>query len=803
MRSHDVPSREEVALFVRSSLSALALLCALISPTSVLAQSRGDAAASAVVPPKLLHQPELRLAAGDVEPRFVELELTIEPSGRATDAVVVEPRGDALEPRALEAVEGLRFAPARRDDEPIAVRIRYRMVFRPEEVVEESPRPVLPPSAPEPEEPPLPPVGSELDELLEDESYTATAEVERPAREVTRHSLEAEELARVPGTRGDPVRAIEVLPGVGRTGLGDGAPRLRGSAPFDSMVLIDDDPVPSLYHFGGLTSVVQPGLLQRVDLYPGNFSARYGRRGGGVVSATLRDPKTDGFHGMVDLNAIDASVRAEGPLAEGVAVVVGARRSLLDLYFGAFVPEDSFTLITAPVYYDYQALLRADLGDDHVLRVSAIGSHDSLELFFDEPPDDAPSISGGTSARQAFYRGRVSLDSQLSPDWKQHFSVSYGVVDQAIAIGGTESDALDHRINGRLEWMGPLASNLRVSFGGDFLGQVVHGTYNGDRPPQTEGDPSLENPDNGKIEVDDLYALMQPAAFVELRYRPVPSLLLQPGLRLDYYSQLERVSIDPRLVARWTVVDGTVLKGGLGLYSQPPVYWESAPGLGNEELDVSRALHSSLGIEQTLPGRTSVHIEGFYKHIFDRVVATEGGVAPFFINDGTGRIFGTELGVRAQPLDGMSVYLAYTMSRSERSDRGAPFRLFDEDQTHNLSTAFGYHWDNGWGVGTRFRLVSGNPQTPIVGSVFNANVAGYTPVFGGINSERASLFHQLDVNAEKKWSFESWSLTAYLSVLNVYNHQAEEGRQYSYDYRESQAVTGLPLFPSLGVRGEL
>lgn len=788
-------------MFVRSSLSALALLCASLSPITALAQSSAGAdVPSAVVPPRLLHQPDLRLEEDGTASRYVELEITVWPSGRATDASLVDPSGDALESRALEAVDELRFAPARRDGEPIAVRIRYRVVFRPMKVV--APEPAPPPPAVEPEEV-LPPVASELDALLEDESYTATAEVERPAREVTRHSLDAEELQRVPGTRGDPVRAIEVLPGVGRTGFGDGAPRLRGSAPFDSMVLIDDDPVPSLYHFGGLTSVVQPGLLQRVDLYPGNFSARYGRRGGGVVSATLRDPKNDGFHGMVDLNAIDASVRAEGPLAEGVAVVVGARRSLLDLYFGAFVPEDTYALIAAPVYYDYQALLRADLGDDHVLRVSAIGSHDSLELFFDEPPDDAPSISGGTSARQAFYRGRVSLDSQLSPAWKQHFSVSYGVIDQLFNIGGTASEALDHRINGRLDWMGPLASNLHVSFGGDFLGQVVHGTYSGERPPQTEGDPTIGSPDNGKVEVDDLYALMQPAAFVELRYRPTPGLLLQPGLRLDYYSQLARVSVDPRLVARWTVVDGTVLKGGLGLYSQPPVYWESATGLGNEDLDVSRALHSSLGIEQALPGRTSVHIEGFYKHIFDRVVATDGGVAPFFINDGAGRIFGTELGVRARPLDGMSIYLAYTMSRSERSDRGAPFRLFDEDQTHNLSTAFGYHWDNGWGVGARFRLVSGNSQTPVVGSVFNANVARYTPIFGGINSVRASLFHQLDLNAEKKWSFESWSLTAYASVLNVYNHQAEEGRQYSYDYRESQVVTGLPLFPSLGIRGEL
>lgn len=781
----------------RSSLSALALLCALLVPAKLWAQPSTEV--DAITPPRLVHQPELYLPMGDA-PRYVELEITVGEEGKATGPRVVAPQDEDLEAKALDVVDGLRFDPAERSGEAIAVRIRYRVLFRP---------PVTEPKPPEETPLPIPPAESmprvepETDVWLEDETYSATAEVERPAREVTRHTIEAKELARVPGTRGDPIRAIEVLPGVGRTGLGDGSPRLRGSAPFDSLVLIADVPVPTLYHFGGLTSVVQPSLLSRVDLYPSNFSSRYGRRGGGIVGASLRDPRSDGFHGLADLNALDASLLVEGPLGDDVAVAVAGRRSLLDLYFGAFVPEDSYALIAAPVYYDFQVLMTARLGDDHVLRFSALGSHDSLELFFDEPPDIEPALSGRTAARQAFYRGRLSLDTQLAPAWQQRLVASYGIVDQSIRFGTTDSEATDHRINGRAEWSGPIASVLRVAFGADFNGQVVDGSYRGARPPQVEGDPNVDNGDNGLIEVDDVIALLQPAVFVELRYRPLPQLLLQPGLRLDYYGQLGKVSVDPRLVARWQMAEATVLKGGLGLYAQPPIYWESAPQLGNDELDVSRALHASLGIEQGLPGRVEVHAEGFHKHIFDRVVATDGGVPPYFVNDGEGRIFGVELGVRAQPLDGMNIYLAYTVSRSERRDRGGRFRLFDEDQTHNLATAIGYHWASGWGVGGRFRLASGNPQTPVVGSFFNANSGGYTPLFGPVNGDRASSFHQLDINAEKKWNFESWSLTAYVTILNIYNHQAEEGRQYSYDYRESEPVTGMPLLPSLGIRGEM
>ena len=47
--------------------------------------------------------------------------------------------------------------------------------------------------------------------------FGATATIEAPPREVTKRSLSGEELVRMAGTRGDPLRAIEYMPGVGRS----------------------------------------------------------------------------------------------------------------------------------------------------------------------------------------------------------------------------------------------------------------------------------------------------------------------------------------------------------------------------------------------------------------------------------------------------------------------------------------------------------------------------------------------------------------------------------------------------------
>jgi hypothetical protein len=39
--------------------------------------------------------------------------------------------------------------------------------------------------------------------------------------------------------------------------------------------------------------------------------------------------------------------------------------------------------------------------------------------------------------------------------------------------------------------------------------------------------------------------------------------------------------------------------------------------------------------------------------------------------------------------------------------------------------------------------------------------------------------------------------------MNTYNAENQEGRRYSFDYRESASVVGIPLFPNVGLRGEL
>lgn len=128
-------------------------------------------------------------------------------------------------------------------------------------------------------------------------------------------------------------------------------------------------------------------------------------------------------------------------------------------------------------------------------------------------------------------------------------------------------------------------------------------------------------------------------------------------------------------------------------------------------------------------------------------------------------------------------------------------RLFDHDQTHNVVVVASYKLGR-WQLGGRFQYATGSPYTPVTGSTFMSDANEYQPTYGAINSERNPANHQLDLRVDRFFQFDGWKLAAYLDVSNVYLNAPVVDRDYSYDYTEREETTGLPILPSIGIRGE-
>jgi hypothetical protein len=148
-------------------------------------------------------------------------------------------------------------------------------------------------------------------------------------------------------------------------------------------------------------------------------------------------------------------------------------------------------------------------------------------------------------------------------------------------------------------------------------------------------------------------------------------------------------------------------------------------------------------------------------------------------------------------------FVSYALSRSTRIDRpGDPERLFDFDQTHDLNVAL--TWKHGrWQLGGRFQYTSGNPTTDVVGAIYDSDDDRYMPVYGPINGSRMPGHHQLDLRVDHLWKVGALRLTGFIDVANVYMNAPVLGTQYNFDYSEQSTFEGLPIIPSIGVRGEL
>jgi TonB family protein len=624
---------------------------------------------------------------------------------------------------------------------------------------------------------------------------------EAPPRDVTVRTLTQEELSRIPGTNGDALRGLLNLPGVGRPPGLAGLLIVRGSAPQDTQTFVDGTAIPLIYHFGGLSSVVPTEMLDKIDFYPGNFSARYGRGMGGIVDVALSDPKADKLHALAQVDFIDGRLMIQGPIADGWTFSVAGRRSWLDVWLKPVLEDTGAGVTAAPVYYDYQAMIEKKW--DHKrqsFRAAFFGSDDRVSIIVSDVNASDPALTGGISSHQGFWRGQLLYKNKLSDTTELRANVAAGQDYLAISLANINVNVTQWPISTRLELAQKLGRDATMDFGIDAVSEP-YSVFAQLPPPSPPGRPPsgpfLSQP---PVATNVSGTLSRPGFYDELELTPWRGSRLVPGIRLDYSDDTRQWDLAPRFMARQDLTTGfprTTVKGAVGIYFQPPQPQETAPVFGQVGLVSNRATEYDLGLEQEITRFVDVNFDGYYKAEDHLVVAGS-------LNSGTGTAYGLETLLRWRPDGRFFGWLAYTLSRTTLQDGpGQPVYLSQYDQTHILTVLGSYRLGKGWQVGARFRFVSGDPYTPNNYGFYDENNSTYLPQSAyPQNGARLPSFNQLDLRVDKSWLFAKWQLSAYLDLQNVYNQGNVEGTSSNYNYTLTQYATGIPFLPSFGLRAE-
>lgn len=657
----------------------------------------------------------------------------------------------------------------------------------------------------------------ELVIYLEKESYASFETVVTDAknkRDQAQKTLSRKEFLEMPGANGDPLKAIQNMPGVNRTQGFSSQVVIQGSAPKDTAYDFEGHDIPIVFHFGGLSSVVMPEALEQVDYLSAGYQSDNSRALGGIISLKSRklDVKERNSKSLFYVDNLSAGGLYEKKIDDKSSFLISGRYSYIGFFLkNALKKEKSLDLTVAPEFQDITAIYNREISDGENLKVSLLGSRDRLAFVFAEPLRGDPSIRGDFSNTINFYRLIPAWSKKVDADTTYKLSLGLGQDEIAVEVGSEFFKLRSQVLTVRGEYEKRISPDWLTQIGWD---NQYANTQVDLKLPINRSEGGISNPiSTGEKREAHIQAQLRNIGFYFRNdYTINEKLSLQPGLRFDRFSQTKENFLLPRFAAKYKYSDNLLLKMGSGLYVQAPEPQESSDEYGNPDIKSPQAVHLTLGFEndQRLGSKEgNVFSVSAFQRWYDKLViqssvqTTRNGQNVFEVynNDGRGKSYGIEAQWKFNETN-YNGFISYTWSKSTRWNPRQSEYNFEYDQTHNFNIVVAKPLANEWKVSGRFRYVTGNPKTPVIGSTYDADNEVYFPTRGPLYSERLKDFYQLDVRVDKKVIYNESIWTYYLDVQNILNTKNPESIQYSYDYSQKDQISGLPLLPAIGIKGE-
>lgn len=662
---------------------------------------------------------------------------------------------------------------------------------------------------------------------------TITVYGEPHREEVTRRVITADELLLVPGSFGDPIRALQSLPGVARPATLEGDIIVRGAEAVNTGTYIDEIPVPYLFHFFIGRSVVNPALIDDVEFYAGGMPSRFGDVTQAVVNArTLDTQPKPGFHGRVSADVLDFAVSGEARLSDAFTVQGGYRLSWITglvtggvrVYATLKGLGDFRPAFPSLAYEDHLARVAWEQGQDRVV-LTFLGAHDALILHpprmdydgdgdVEDPPETADlpydpwrlMDSGFQRVQLRWDRNHLGREQAtwlaLGPDHEESLLQGLGTIADGIDFGRLNGWTILAKRQDRIA-LGKDA----IRFGADALVVPVtvidyaHLDEDDQAPTTKEVRTSIGLWGEYQAEVGD--------AFVA------------PGVRLatHVFNDQTKVEPEPRVTLRkpidrrWT---GTAF---IGRFTQVPPADRYADGIGNPAITRMTSYQASIGVEGRWP--SGIELDGtLYASRMDDLVVKDvrvevrevqnvgdysyGGPAGYAesvyvptFKSVRGYAFGLEGMARMRPNGPQFGWVALSIGKSLRVDEGV-VRPGDYDMPFSLTAVYARELPWGFRVSGKFRVTSGYPYTP-TDAVYLSDEDHWHGLTGLNNSERFPLYRQLDVRIDHTWIMERARWIAYLDMFNALNTKNWMLATYTPNLTRLVPTIWMPILPTLGV----
>jgi hypothetical protein len=622
------------------------------------------------------------------------------------------------------------------------------------------------------------------------------------------------QITKLPSVGGEPDLAqyLQVLPGVIFTGDQGGQLYIRGGAPIHNMVLLDGMVIYNPFHSIGLFSVFETDIIRNVEVLTGGFNATYGNRISAVVDVTTRDGNQTGYHGKISASPFLAKATLEGPIKKLSAAGGGS---------------SSFILSAKHSYLDRTSQTVYPWVNDGV----------GIPFGFTDLYGKISLNSGSGTKFNLFgfnFRDSVNFDGVTSYNWD-----SWGMGTNFVVVPGGTNVLIegifaysDYKMAFREADEKPRTSQVNgFNLGVDFTYFVPDGDVNfGFQIQGFETDFRFFNAIGTQYEQNQFTTEL--GAFVKYRKVFNRKFVLEPSLRIQYYSSLGTLSPEPRLGLKYNAAERFRLKFAGGFYSQNLIDTRSdrdvvnlftgflsGPDGGLETPDgedandrLQRAWHAIGGVEIDATDYLELGVEPYIKRFTQLININRQKIFP------SDPDFATETG-DAYGVDFLAKYerarwyawLAYSLSRVTRYDGNQTYPPH-YDRRHNVNAILSYlaGKDQNIELSVRWNLGSGFPFTQTAGFYENIGFldgigTDYTTQNGdlgilyddeNLNGGRLPYYHRLDLSAKYTASFlNDTKLEVSAGVTNAYDRR----NIFYFDRVRAERVDQLPILPSLAL----
>jgi Carboxypeptidase regulatory-like domain/TonB-dependent Receptor Plug Domain len=613
-------------------------------------------------------------------------------------------------------------------------------------------------------------------------------------------NLDAEFLDTVPAiVEPDPLRALQILPGVQAASDISSGLYIRGGGPDQTLVLMDGVTVYNPTHAFGFFSTFSNDVVDDVSLYKGAYPAAYGGRLAAVLDVNMKEADAEEFGGKAGVSIISARLFLEGKLGPDHWQISG-RRSYLDPILDAAGTEDN--PIPAYYFYDMNAAYATTRGGGRTIFQMYHGK-DSIGVDADANTDF--DIDWGNTV--TMLRHERFLTDQLEGRFTVANSRYKSLTGAQILSTGLDVDNRlnDFSLSGLLRWQAAWEHRFDLGLAYTWYDFVYRQSF------------------NRQLQIDYGAQPSELAFFLEDRWFIDDLTTLRTGLRYRYLDDGGRSLLEPRLSLSRAVRSDLRLKFGAGLYNQ---YLQLVATEGfsagdfylpvDESTDLGQSWQTVLGGDWDATERDQISLE-VYATGLDHLVEMDSRATmdqstltaeDLFVTGGKGYARGLEVFLRHRG-EGWNGWLGYTLGWTSRKfaelNDGQAFRP-KYDRRHDINALVSRRVGR-WKLASSFRYATGQSYTPAAARFQLGN-----PATGGVtvspvvlsadrNSGRLLPYHRLDISARRPFSMWGRPAELVLEVFNLYSRRNEWFIQYDTDevVTEASVVRQLPIIPSLGV----